>query len=92
MKNQGIAQVGDIIRAYDFKPMVGRNDCYVEGRVEAIGPKEVPYASYKITVFKDYFDGRSRRGVRSSRVAKTVYVPFEVSFMEYDGRIINLSR
>ena len=24
---------GDVIRAFDFKPMVGRDDCYVEGEV-----------------------------------------------------------
>jgi len=33
---------GDIIRAYDFKPMVGREDCYIEGQVmEIIGNRAV---------------------------------------------------
>lgn len=91
-KFEKIAKVGDVIRAYDFKPMVGRSDCYVEGRVEEVNPKEVPYAAFKITCTSDFFDGKFRKGVRSSRVAKVVYVPMEVSFMEYDARIINLSR
>ena len=92
MKNANIATVGDVIRAYDFKPMLGRNDCYVEGRIEEINPREVPYASFKIYVMTDVFDGKKCKGVRSSRIAKTVFVPMEVSFMEYDGRIINLSK
>jgi hypothetical protein len=92
MKFENIAKVGDYIRAYDFKPMFGRNDCYVEGKVEEINPREVPYAAFKILCVTDVFDGKKKTGVRSSRITKTVYVPMEVSFMEYDARIINLSR
>lgn len=91
LKFKNIAKIGDVIRAYDFKPMYGRSDCFVEGKVEQINPPEVPYAAFKITVINDFFDGKFRKGVRTSRVAKTVYVPMEVSFMEYDARIINLS-
>lgn len=90
LKFENIAKVGDIIRAYDFKPMYGRSDCYVEGKVVAI-TSETGYKAFKIDCFSDFFDGKFRKGVRSSRVAKTVFVPMEVSFMEYDARIINLS-
>ncbi len=90
LKFENIAKVGDIIRAYDFKPMYGRSDCYVEGKVDCV-TNECGYKAYKITCIKDFFDGKFRKGVRSSRVAKTVFVPMEVSFMEYDARIINLS-
>ena len=34
LKFEGIANVGDIIRAYDFKPMAGRDDAFIEGVVE----------------------------------------------------------
>lgn len=91
LKFEKLATVGDVIRAYDFKPMVGRSDCFVEGKVEAI-TNETGYKAYKITCMSDFFDGKFRKGVRTSRVAKEVYVPMEVSFMEYDGRIINLSK
>ena len=73
---------GDVIRSYDFKPMVGREDCFVEGVVECL-TNEQGYAAYKITVTKDSWKGR---------VGKIVFVPVEVSFMEYAGRVINLSR
>jgi hypothetical protein len=91
LKNSGVASVGDVIRAYDFKPMVGRSDCFVEGKVVAV-TSETGYAAFKIECMSDFFDGKFRKGVRNSRVGKTVFVPMEVSFMEYDGRIINLSK
>lgn len=90
MKFERAAKVGDVIRAYDFKPMVGRSDCFVEGKVIAI-TSEAGYKAFKIECMSDFFDGKFRKGVRSSRVGKNVYVPMEVSFMEYDARIINLS-
>jgi hypothetical protein len=91
LKNAKLASVGDVIRGYDFKPMVGRNDCFAEGVVEAIS-NEMGYAAYKITCTKDVFDGESQPKGKHSRVGKIVFVPFEVSFMEYDGRILNLSK
>jgi hypothetical protein len=36
LKFAKIAQVGDTIRAYDFKPLVGREDCFVEGVVKKL--------------------------------------------------------
>lgn len=90
LKFEKIAKVGDVIRAYDFKPMVGRSDCFVEGKVIDID-EERGYKAFKIECTADFFDGKYRKGVRSSRLAKTVFVPMEVSFMEYDARILNLS-
>ena len=49
-------KIGDVIRGYDFKPMAGRNDCFVEGVVEAIS-SDMGYNAYKITCTKDVFDG-----------------------------------
>jgi len=92
LKFEGVAKVGDVIRAYDFKPMFGRSDAYVEGVVENANCTEPGYKCYKITCVTDFWDGKFRKGVRSSRVAKIVFVPMEVSFMEYDARIINLSK
>lgn len=91
LKFEGVAKVGEVIRGYDFKPMVGRNDCYVEGKVIAI-TNEAGYKAFKIECMTDCFDGKFRKGARSSRVGKNIFVPLEVSFMEYDARIINLSK
>ena len=94
LKFAGFADIGNVIRAYDFKPMVGRNDCFVEGVVEAI-TDEKGFQAYKIRVTKDVFDGKefTEAGYKSmgNRVGEKVFVPFEVSFMEYDARILNLS-
>lgn len=84
-------QIGDVIRSYDFKPMVGRGDCYVEGIVESTNDESNGYQAYKITVTKDFWDG-SDADRKGSRIGRTVFVPWRVSMFEYDGRIINLSR
>jgi hypothetical protein len=78
---------GDTIRSYDFKPMVGREDCFVEGVVDRL-TDEQGYRAYKITVTKDSWSDSECKG----RVGKTVFVPVEVAFMDYAGRVINLSR
>jgi len=91
LKFEKLATVGDVIRAYDFKPMYGRSDCFIEGKVISIN-EERGYKAYKIMCINDFFDGKFRKGVRTSRVAKEVYVPMEVDFMEYDARVMNLSK
>ena len=86
-------QIGDTIRSYDFKPMVGRYDCYVEGVVEAINDSSQGYDAYRIRVTTDYRGGEDLNFIgEGSRMAQTVFVPHRVSFMEYDGRVMNLSR
>lgn len=82
-----IVNVRDVIRSYDFKPMVGREDCFVEGEVIAL-TDEQGYDAYKIRVTKDSWSDAECKG----RVGKIVFVPARVSFMEYAGRVINLSR
>ena len=93
MKFRNIAEIGDVIRAYDFKPMVGRGECFVEGKVITKGALDCGYDAFCIKVTKEVFDdlvvGPEDKG---SRIGKLVYVPMETSFFEYDGRIINLSR
>jgi len=86
LKFANIAKVGDTIRAYDFKPMTGREDCYVEGVVVKVDNRG--YDCFVIDVTKDSWSDAEDKG----RVGKQVLVPFEVSFMEYDARIMNLSR
>ena len=89
LKNARLATVGDVIRSYDFKPMVGREDCFVEGEVVDARNMEHGFAAFKILVSKEVFSGEK---VTDNLVGKFVYVPHEVSFMEYDGRILNLSK
>jgi hypothetical protein len=90
LKFETVAQEGQIIRAYDFKPMAGREDCFVEGVVERV-TTEAGFKAFKVTCTKDVFGGEVQPKGKHSRVGKIVFVPMEVSFMEYDARIINLS-
>ena len=80
-------EVRDVIRSYDFKPMVGREDCFVEGEILDIN-NEQGYKAYKIMVMKDSWSDAEDAG----RVGKIVYCPVAVLFNDYPGRVINLSR
>jgi hypothetical protein len=85
---------GDVIRAYDFKPMQGRDDCFIEGRVVDAHSNEQGYQAYKIVVLKDHFgnDRVSTKVGPDNRVGIEMFVPWRTSFNDFQGRIINLSR
>lgn len=79
---------GDIIRAYDFKPMVGREDCFIEGQVLDVNNTDNGYQAYKILVTKDSWSDAEDKG----RLGIVMFVPWRVSFSEFQGRVMNLSR
>ena len=88
LKFQNTAKVGDSIRAYDFAPKFGVGDCFLEGTV-IDRTREKGYDAYKVLVTADSWDG-SQLG-SGSRVGSIAYVPFQVSFMEFDERVVNLT-
>ena len=82
------AQIGDVIKAFDFKPMEGREDSFLIGKVVAKGPihRFEPELEREIYLC----DGYTIEITECSdnvRTGDTGYVPFEVRFMEYDERI-----
>jgi len=85
LKCENIANIGDTIRAYDFQPMEGRVDKFVEGVVVEKGfvPATMGggYSAFVIKVTKDT-DG--------DRIGTGVLVPFETTF-DYDGRVVNIT-
>lgn len=85
----------DTIRAYDFKPMLGRSDCFVEGVVLDSGDVSQGYQAYKIRVTRDVFDDKEFTTVGykdlGNRVGEIVFVPWRTN-RDYQGRVINLSR
>jgi hypothetical protein len=91
MKFTNIAKVGDIIRAYDFKPCVGRDDAFIDGIVEDANNTEMGYTAYKITVTADKFTKYETKAKKENRVGRTFFVPHQISFMEFNHRIVNLS-
>ena len=83
--------IGDTIRAYDFKPMVGREDCFIEGEVIDCHSTEQGYQAYKIRVTRDsWIDEKDPSD--KGRIGIEMFVPWHVSFNEFQGRVINLSR
>lgn len=91
LKFEGVATVGDIIRAYDFKPCAGRDDAFIEGVVENANCNEPGFNCYKVTVTADKFVKFETKPNKKNRVGKIMFVPHQTSFMEFDFRVINLS-
>ena len=94
LKFENTANVGDVIKAFDFEPMPDRPDSYLIGRVIEKGPIYVPleeggtprYICDGYTVFvKESQTGSFEHDV--SRVGVHAYVPFEMGFSDYDGRV-----
>ena len=82
-------QKGDVIRAYDFKPMTGREDCFIEGEVVDVNNNELGFQAYKVRVTNDSWrEGADDKG----RIGIEMFVPWRVDFSEFPGRVMNLSR
>ena len=96
LKFENTANVGDIIRAYDFEPMPDRPDSYLVGEVLEKGeiyakphytaPRKV-YMCNGYTIFvKDSVTGSVDHDIQ--RVGRIMYVPFEVAGAgEFDNRV-----
>jgi hypothetical protein len=77
-------KVGQQIRAYEFKPCAGRNDCYHEGVVLETNYAKHGYEAYLINVTRHVFAGES---VPES-VDQHVIVPHFIGSREYSHRIM----
>lgn len=75
--------LGDAIRAQDFEPRQDRGDCYVEGVIVAIDRAR---GGYSIRCTRDVYDGVDEKRETVTRVARLVFVPFEV-VREWPGRV-----
>ena len=76
------AALGKTIRAYDFEPISGRTDRFVEGVVLSVGRTSEGWDAYTIECTVDSV------GIGDyTRVGEIVYVPVEVSMFEYEGRV-----
>lgn len=92
LKFENTAEIGDLIRAYDFEPMPehARPDHYVTGWVQEKGPIFVEidgverYICDGYTILCQYDTNGTREGIK-------VHVPFEMGFTDFDGRVENLT-
>ena|ERR1039457_2333412 len=90
LKFEDVAKVGDTIRAYDFEPMEGRTDYFVEGVVLEVHNRVSNTfrwgGSYEYTIACSRDSGAQGKW---SRVGDKVFVPMETTF-DWDGRITKI--
>ena len=86
LKYENTAEIGDVIKAFDFQPMPGRGNCYITGKVLDKGIFN-QFAAYKVEVTGQMWDGKPT----DRQVGEIMYVPFETSmedrFPGYDNRV-----
>ena len=95
LKFENTANVGDMIRAYDFQPMPYRPDSYLIGEVLEKGeiwakphhtfPRKVHMCNGYTVFVKDSETGSVNHDME--RVGRIMYVPFEMSLTDFDNRV-----
>ena len=95
LKFENTANVGDMIRAYDFEPMSDRPDSYLVGKVLEKGPiwakphytaPRKVYVCDGYTIFvEDSVTGSLDHDIQ--RVGRIMYVPFEMAGRDFDNRV-----
>ena len=80
LKFEGIAKVGECIKAYDVMPRSGL-ECYVVGIVTEVAIVD----NAKVFLIDCVYDSTGNE--EYSRVGRKVKVPLEVTQFEYDHRI-----
>lgn len=86
LKYENVAEVGDLIRGLDFEPDELRPDRYIEGVVLEKGVD-----GYTVRTTVDKYGDVYREGEKS-RVGYKSLIPYEVLFMEFEGRVVNLTK
>ena len=81
LKYANLAEVGDVIRGYDFR---GNKEAYIEGKVIDKGPIKNEDGAYML--FDGYTINIEKDGAGFGREGDIGYIPFETS-MDYDDRV-----
>lgn len=90
LKFESLANIGDMIKAFDFKPMADRPEYFLTGIVTAKGAMYKEVEGRKVYLGEGYTVnvlGGDAESVEMGRKDIEMYVPFEVDFMEYDERV-----
>lgn len=84
--NEKVFGIGDLIKAYDFEPIPGRGDCFIEGVIYDVVNHPVHGARmFRVRVTREVWGGEDMpRG--EGKVFSRMYVPVETS-NEFSGRI-----
>lgn len=85
LKYEDTAHIGDIIKAMDFESCPNREDSFIIGgviNISMINGAKV----FEVNCYEDWCGNKKE----TRRVGKTVYVPMELAFMEFENRVSKL--
>jgi len=92
LKFENTANVGDIIKAFDFQPMDDRDDSYLIGSVLEKGPMYVEMNGRQVHLCNGYRvfvkdSCTASAGFDADRIGTEMIVPFETGITEFDNRV-----
>lgn len=89
LKFETTANIGDVIKAFDFQPMEGRDDSYLTGQVIAKGPVFADNGTYMCDGYtvNVLFSNSGSEKFDAQRKGIEMVVPFEMDMLEYDERV-----
>ena len=92
LKFENVANVGDVIKAFDFQPMEGRDDSYLIGSVLEKGPMYVEMNGRQVHICNGYRvfvkdSCTASSGFDADRIGTEMIVPFEMGITEFDNRV-----
>lgn len=88
LKYETVAEVGDVIKAYDFEPLGDGRDDYTVGLVEEKGVH--PKTGYGCYIIKTIFSVRRGEIKSGDKIRyKKLYVPFQTTF-DYENRVTKI--
>lgn len=92
LKFENTANIGDVIKAFDFQPMEGRDDSFLTGvvlskgdMIQEVEPGRFVNIGQGYTVKVLYSQSGSEK-FDAQREGTEMYVPFEMMF-DFDGRV-----
>lgn len=83
---KNVAEIGDRIRAYDFQPIPGRVEYFIEGEVI---DKSFNQNCHCFVVLCDVDTSDTLCENNTARKGENVYVPFG-TLMDWEGRVIKI--
>lgn len=84
------AEVGDMIKSIDFKPMADRPTSFVVGKVIEKGITANGFAGFTVQVTKRVWGGEEIEADGGLSTKDVIMTPFEMLFGDFDNRITKI--
>ena len=87
---ENTAEIGDMIKSIDFKPMADRPTSFIVGKVVEKGITANGFAGFTVQVTKRVWGGEEIEADGGLSTKDVIMTPFEMFFGDFDNRITKI--